>query len=202
MTKIKICGLSRSQDISFVNEALPDYVGFVFAPSRRRITPQQAKNLKKTLSGSITAVGVFKNSPVQDILNIVNSGIIDIVQLHGEEDFAFVKELKACGCTVIKAICMQQNGIEQKLAEWDNSEADFLLLDNGAGGTGKSFDYSLIGKRGKPFFLAGGLTPQNIVKAAKQVHPYAVDLSSGVETCGVKDRTKIINSVRSIRNYG
>ncbi|MCD8372466.1 MAG: phosphoribosylanthranilate isomerase [Clostridia bacterium] len=201
MTRIKICGLSRKRDIDYVNEALPDYVGFVFAPSRRRVSYEKAVGLKKMLDRYIKAVGVFADAPQDEILRLCDGGVIDIVQLHGTEMPEYACKLKSYGCTVIKAISMQGQNTERELKIWEQTDVDYLLLDNGRGGTGESFDYSLIGERTKPFFLAGGLTPENIQKAVNEVKPYAVDLSSGVETQGLKNRKKIIDAVRSVRNY-
>ncbi|MCD7728538.1 MAG: phosphoribosylanthranilate isomerase [Clostridia bacterium] len=201
MTKIKICGLSRKRDIDYVNEAYPDYIGFVFAPSRRRITYEKAIGLKMMLDRHIQAVGVFADAPREEVLKFVDGGVIDIVQLHGNESVEYAESLKNYGCKVIKAISMQDKYVERELKLWEQTDVDFLLLDNGKGGTGEQFDHSLIGKRSKPFFLAGGITPENIEHFVREVHPYAVDLSSGVETQGLKSRKKIISAVQRLRQY-
>ncbi len=187
------------RDIKYVNEAQPDYIGFVFAPSKRRISYEKASGLKKKLDIHIKAVGVFVNAPQEEVIKFVDGGVIDIVQLHGGETPEYAQQLKNYGYTVIKAISMQSSNVEKDLQLWEQTDVDYLLLDNGKGGTGEMFDHSLIGNRKKPFFLAGGITPQNLEQAVKSVNPYAVDLSSGVETQGVKNRKKINEAVRRLR---
>jgi phosphoribosylanthranilate isomerase len=198
LTKIKICGLSRLCDIEAVNAAKPDYAGFVFAESRRRVTPTQAADLRKTLSPDIMSVGVFVNEPIDNIMLLIRSNIIEIIQLHGNETEGYISKIKALTSKpVIKAISITKTGDVQR---WENTCADYLLLDNKAGGTGESFDWGLIGEIQKPFFLAGGLNIQNIKAAIRKTNPFAVDISSGVETNGSKDGDKIISIVRRIRN--
>ncbi len=300
--KIKICGLRRSQDIDFVNEARPDFIGFVFAKSRRQVTADEAKRLKTRLDDGILAVGVFVNAPPEEIADIVQRGIIDIVQLHGQEDNAYIARLRALlaeqaadeasdgifeggtpekmnegsGIPVGEDIpgkvfegeagiafsegapektaqgapgAAFENGASAKASDntagalnldtrtpiiqafrvestkdvlWaQKSDADFLLLDNGTGGTGQTFDWSMIRdavrvegdssenaaadavmfpEMCRPFFLAGGLGPNNIGEALRTVRPFAVDMSSGVETDGFKDREKILAAVRAVRH--
>jgi phosphoribosylanthranilate isomerase len=198
MAKIKICGLSRPCDIEAVNAAKPDYIGFVFAESRRRVSPSQAAELKKALSPNIASVGVFVDAPMDDIIALVRDGVIDVIQLHGNESEEYVSEIKSlCGKPVIKAVHMTTAGDAQK---WDDSCADFLLLDSKGGGTGKRFDWDLIGVLQKPFFLAGGLHIGNIEAAIAKANPFAVDVSSGVETDGLKDSAKIDALVRKVRS--
>ncbi|MCL2576859.1 MAG: phosphoribosylanthranilate isomerase [Defluviitaleaceae bacterium] len=184
-TKIKICGLSRLEDIEAVNVVKPDYIGFVFAESRRKVTPRQARELRGALHESITPVGVFVNETIENILELVRNNTIDMIQLHGAEDENFIEKLKSqTDAKIIKAVSIQNKGDAQK---WENSSADFLLLDQKGGGTGETFDWSLIGEVAKPFFLAGGLSAKNVADAIKKISPYAVDTSSGVEISpGVK----------------
>ena len=188
--KIKICGLFNSADIDYVNEALPDYIGFVFAESRRKITPETAREFKKRLDPRIKTVGVFVNADITDITRLYADGVIDIAQLHGSEGSEYIENLKkACGIKVIKAV-NAGNDYPQN--------ADFLLFDNGKGGTGEAFDWKLLPKTQKPFFLAGGINLNNIEQAVKQ-GAYCIDLSSGVETDGKKDREKILKIVKTVR---
>lgn len=198
MTKIKICGLFRPVDIDYVNEAMPDYIGFVFAKSKRQITEDQATMLQRKLNSGISTIGVFVNEPLENVVRLLRNGVIDVAQLHGGENESYIQQLKSqIDKPIIKVLRIQSR---KDIEDAENTSADFLLLDNGAGGTGMSFDWSFIGKIEIPFFLAGGLNIKNITQAINTVKPYAVDLSSGVETDGVKDKTKIIEIVRRIRN--
>lgn len=195
MAKIKICGLCRPEDVSYVNEAKPDYAGFVFAPSRRRVTPEQAALLSAGLSRSIVAVGVFVDARPDEIVRLYQLGIITVAQLHGSEDEAYIRRLKElCGIPVIKALRVKSR--EGILARRD-TQADYLLLDSGAG-TGMVFDWSLIPALEKPCFLAGGIREENLADALAR-SPYCVDVSSGAENDGVKDREKILRLVRAVR---
>jgi phosphoribosylanthranilate isomerase len=198
MTKIKICGLSKPCDIDFVNDAQPDYIGFVFAKSKRQVTPEQAKLLRKSLNKNITVVGVFVNEPLEHVASMLEEGIIDIPQLHGQEDEAYIKKLKAIvNAPVIKAVKVVDRG---DITWAEECSADYLLLDNGPGGTGQRFDWSLIEAVNKPFFLAGGINCDNVKEAIGRVNPFAVDTSSGVETEGKKDKSKIMEFVRRAKN--
>jgi phosphoribosylanthranilate isomerase len=198
VTKVKICGLSRAEDIIWVNAAQPDFIGFVFAESHRQVTVEQARKLRGLLSPAISAVGVFRNTDPDSILQVANQRIIDIIQLHGNEDENYLQYIrKKAGGPIIKAISV--TGPED-IELWQNSTADYLLLDHGAGGTGQTFDWRQIGKSVKPFFLAGGLHAGNIRQAIEQNQPFAVDISSGVETGGRKDPEKIHDIIRRIRN--
>jgi phosphoribosylanthranilate isomerase len=200
MVKIKICGLSCLRDIDAVNEERPNYVGFVFAPSRRNVTPQQAMTLRKRLHSDIVPVGVFVNETVETIASIVRDGMVDIVQLHGVETESFVSCLKTqIHKPVIKAIAVEYDGSVQK---WANTSADYLLLDHRGGGSGLCFDWSLIGKVEKPFFLAGGLHAGNVMEAIQKNRPFAVDVSGGVETNGSKNHAKIKEFIMRARNAG
>ena len=191
MAKIKICGLKRLEDVEIVNKYKPDFVGFVFADSKRKVTPNLARQMKQNLDDSIQSVGVFVDAAIDEILEIHEQGIIDMAQLHGSESEDYIDELKKksnCQLKIINAIEMDD---EKDLLEYDNSIADYLLLDSGKG-SGKTFDWRLIRKDlKKEFFLAGGLNSKNISKAIEEFNPYAVDLSSSVETDGYKDELKI-----------
>lgn len=197
MVKIKLCGLTRRCDIDWANELLPDYVGFVFAGSRRRVTDRQAAQLRKILREDIPAVGVFVDEPIDHVAALVRQGVIQMVQLHGAEDEGYIRELRrAVSAPVIQAFSVRSH---EDIQDAGKSSADFILLDHGAGGTGQAFDWSLAAALDRPYFLAGGLHPGNAAAAA-ELRPYAVDVSSGIETEGVKDRQKMIEFVRRIRH--
>lgn len=198
MTKIKICGLSRIEDIEAVNLARPDYIGFVFAKSKRQVDGETAKILKEALDPGIKAVGVFVNHPVTEIIALVEDGIIDVIQLHGDEDDETIRVLrKAVSAPIIKAMRIKdKNDIKETIA-------DHRLFDTydptQYGGSGVCFNWDLLTDIHEDFFLAGGLNIDNIAAAINQVNPYCVDISSGVETDGKKDRNKIIKIVEKIR---
>ena len=188
MVKVKFCGLKRPCDIAWANELHPDYVGFVFAGTKRRVSDDLAAALRNDLNPAIPAVGVFVDDEPRHIASLVRKGIIQLIQLHGKEDEALVQQLQeTVGVPVIKAFSIAGEGdVKRAIA----SRADYILLDQGSGGTGKAFDWSLLQGIDRPYFLAGGLTPQNAAQAAK-IQPYALDVSSGIETDGVKDRDKM-----------
>ena len=191
MAKIKICGLKRLDDIEIVNKYKPDYIGFVFADSKRKVTSDLACKMKKNLDSSIKSVGVFVDEDIDVIIKLYDEGIIDIAQLHGLENEEYIKKLKQKSNYQLEIINAIEMSGEKDLLEFDNSLADYLLLDSGKG-SGKTFDWRLIRKDlKKEFFLAGGLNSKNISKAIEEFNPYAVDLSSGVETDGYKDELKI-----------
>ncbi|MCL2018285.1 MAG: phosphoribosylanthranilate isomerase [Oscillospiraceae bacterium] len=197
--KIKICGLFRPADIDFVNEALPDFVGFVFAESRRQITPETAREFKKRLAPQIAAVGVFVNAETDEILRLFEEKIIDIAQLHGNEDAQYIKNLKKLSdLLIIKAVSVGCEKSDFPGFPGFPKNADYFLFDNGTGGTGQAFDWEKIPAVNKPYFLAGGIGLHNI-KDAVELRPYCIDLSGGAETGGVKDREKIIQLVRAVR---
>lgn len=201
MTKIKICGLFRPCDAEYVNEAMPDYAGFVFfEKSHRNVTMQQAAQLRKSIHPSIPVVGVFVNAPQEQIISLCREGVIQIIQLHGGESAEYIRRLKALipGVSVWQAFRVRT---PDDLAAAQQSTADLILLDNGYG-TGETFDWSLISGMTRPFLLAGGLTPQNIPQAIARFAPYAVDISSGVETEKQKDRDKILAAVAVVRGTG
>lgn len=190
MIKVKICGLRNARDVAAVNRAMPDYAGFVFAPrSRRCLDERTALAMREALDPRIRTVGVFVGQPPEYIARLCRE-IIDIVQLHGDEDEGCVRRIRElCGRPVIKALgvgCTLPRAVPG---------ADFLLFDAlspARGGTGRVFDWNLLaGYAGPPFFLAGGLSPDNVGQAILALSPFGVDVSSGVETDGAKDAEKI-----------
>lgn len=203
MTKIKICGIRRIQDVQAVNSLLPEYAGFVFAPSKRQVSLEEAEELSRRLHPSVCPVGVYVNAKETDIMEAVLSGVIRAVQLHGSESRSQVRELKRClpkGVLLIKAVPMEDGNA---LREWEESEADFLLLDAKNAGGGETFDHGLIAAAGgirKPWFLAGGMNADNAPAAICRFAPYGIDVSSGVETEGCKDIRKMETLIRRVRN--
>ncbi len=199
MVKIKICGLRRLEDIEIVNRYKPDYIGFVFADSKRKVSHELASKLKANLSPDIVSVGVFVDAGREEILSLYDDGVIEIAQLHGleSEDYInYLKENTNDGLKIIKAIEMSEN---EDLSGYDNSSADYLLLDSGKG-SGKTFDWSLIRRDlKKEFFLAGGINSDNVSEAIEKFDPYAIDLSSSLETDGYKDENKIKEIMEVIR---
>ncbi len=198
MTKIKLCGLSRPEDIAAANEQKPDYIGFVFAKaSKRYVSPIRAAELRSELSPEISVVGVFVNEPVGEVVRLLKSGVIDVAQLHGSESRDYVLELKRrADHPVIQAFRVAS---QEDILRAEASPADYVLLDNGAGGTGESFDWSLVASVKRPFFLAGGLSPENVSDAIQKCAPFAVDASSGLETGGLKDAAKMKAFVDAVR---
>ena len=191
MAKIKICGLKRLEDIEIVNKYEPDYIGFVFADSKRKVSHDLASKMKKNLDSSIKSVGVFVDAEIEEILKLYDEGIIDIVQLHGSESEEYIKILKQKSNYQLEIINAIEMSGEKNLLDYDDSLADYLLLDSGKG-SGKTFDWRLIRKDlKKEFFLAGGLNAENIAEAIAEFNPYAIDLSSSVEIDGYKDELKI-----------
>ncbi|MBD5460708.1 MAG: phosphoribosylanthranilate isomerase [Lachnospiraceae bacterium] len=197
--KIKICGLTRPEDITYANRLKPDYIGFVFALRRRLVTPDRAAELKKMLSPGIKAVGVFVDEEPDRIIALLRQGVIDIAQLHGNEEEETVRRIREeTGAPVWKAIQMRSR---ESIGPWADSQADMLVLDNGKG-TGSSFDWRFLSDIGRPFFLAGGICAENIRTAVRDVAPYGIDVSSGVETDGVKDYEKMRTVIRAVRESG
>lgn len=197
MTKIKCCGLSREEDIAAVNDLGVDYAGFVFVPeSKRYVTPQRARTLKEKLADHVVAVGVFVDEDAQRVAGLIDEGIIDMAQLHGHEDNAYIRKLRSLAdAPIIQAFVIASN---QDVARAQASDADYVLLDAGRG-HGQTFDWRLIEKIDRPYFLAGGLTPENVGKAVDTRNPFAVDVSSGIETEGLKDETKMAAFVAAVR---
>ncbi len=198
MVKIKICGIKRLEDIEIVNKYKPDYIGFVFADSKRKITHKLACQLKNKLDEGIISVGVFVDAAQDEILKLFNEGIIEIAQLHGSESEEYIVDLKKKSEYKLKIINAVEMSEDTNLLEYDNSEADYLLLDSGKG-SGKTFDWQLIrNDLKKEFFLAGGLNSLNVKEAISKFNPFAIDLSSALETDGVKDENKIMEIMEVI----
>ena len=197
MTRIKLCGLTRACDIEAANRLKPDYIGFVFAEkSRRFVSEEQAKELKSLLSPEIKAVGVFVNEDPETVAGLLNRGIIDLAQLHGNEDGAYLKCLR----TLTDRPLLQAFRIkgEEDLRRAEGSSADGILLDAGAG-DGTVFDWQLLRNWQRPCFLAGGLEPGNVREAIRMLRPFGVDVSSGIETDGRKDPEKMKAFVTAVR---
>ncbi len=197
MTRIKLCGLTREEDIDAANRLMPEYAGFVFAKkSRRYINENRAYELKKRLSGEIKAVGVFVDAPAAYPIELLRRGVIDLAQLHGNESEEEIRMIRQeTGRQVIRAF--RVTGPEDVLRAQE-SDADYLLFDAGAG-DGRVFDWALLEKCGRPYFLAGGLDADNVREAVGRLHPYAVDVSSGIETGGYKDPEKMAAFVDAVR---
>lgn len=196
MTLVKLCGLTREEDIITANELRPDYIGFVFfEKSKRNISKENAAALKNKLDKKIKAVGVFVDAQISFIVDLYDEGIIDYAQLHGHEDEAYIRELHDKGISVIKAFkVIDESGV----LEAENSKADMIMFDAGAG-CGETFDWELLQKVKRPYFLAGGLDTENVTEAVKKLKPYAVDVSSGIETDGKKDCDKMKLFVSKVR---
>jgi len=198
--KIKICGLSRIEDISVANITMPDYVGFVFAESKRRISREDAKEYKKLLLPRIKTVGVFVNEEAKKVIDICKDKSIEYIQLHGNESNQYISELRAkTGLPIIKAIRIKT---AENLKAAEETTADYILFDTMAedvyGGTGKSFSWEILKNYEKPYFLAGGITIENI-EEAKKTNAYCLDVSSGAEIDGKKNFMKIEELVRRVR---
>ncbi|GAY72533.1 phosphoribosylanthranilate isomerase [Lentilactobacillus kosonis] len=189
MTKIKICGLMSPSDIQAVNKAKPDYAGFVFAPGRHQITVQQAIKLRKILDPAIKSVGVFVNESSENIIKLFKTHAISIAQLHGYGDQLMISKLQTADLKVIRVFVNEP--IDQ------TTTADFAMVDAG-NGSGKLLDLTTITPN-QPIFLAGGLTPENVSSAINLTKPFAVDVSSGVETNGHKDPEKITNFIAQVK---
>ncbi len=208
MTKIKICGLSRREDIESVNMVSPDYIGFImgFPKSHRNITIERAKTLRAGLKEEIQVVGVFVDAEISMIVDACAQKVIDIIQLHGREDIRYIERLKAVLASVevqakiIKAIQVKS---KEDLTLIKEVPADMILLDAGMG-DGKLFSQEqmeLLKSVNRDYFLAGGLNPENVSELLESLHPFGVDVSSGVETEKKKDRKKIRRFVQNVRDY-
>ena len=204
VSKIKICGLKSIKDIEIVNKFIPDYIGFVFAPSKRQINLENAKQLKSLLNPSIKTVGVFVNEHIEKILQYEQQGIIDIVQLHGDEDLVYIKALKkASDLPIVKAFRLKDTeSLQRQHHLIENAELDGVLLDayysSSYGGSGKQFDWHILNQIQRQYFLAGGIGLDN-VKEALTYKPFAIDVSSKVETNGNKDEEKIRTLISIVR---
>lgn len=199
--QVKICGLRRAEDIACANELKPDFIGFVFAKSKRQVTPKQAAMLKAQLAPTIKAVGVFVNASIEDILQLAQAGTIDLIQLHGDEDAAYCAKLKQqTDLPLIKAVRVKDAGSLQGL---EKIPCDYLLFDTYTpgqyGGTGKRFDLRLVSNINKPYFIAGGLDAENVASVVNKSQAFAVDVSGGVETNGFKDKEKMRAFLAQVR---
>lgn len=196
--RIKICGLMRPQDIDMVNEVCPDIAGFILASGRRRtVTPEQMRELTGRLKPEIRSAAVFLDQDIRWIADLAAEGLMDIIQLHGHEGNEEIRYLRSrTDKTVIKAFRIDT---AEDIRRAEDSEADLVLLDHGAGGTGQAWDWSLLTGMKRPFILAGGLDSENVQEAVRKTEPFGVDVSSGVETGGCKDREKILRFVRTVR---
>ena len=201
--KIKMCGLRRPDDIIYANECLPDYIGFVFAESRRKVSGREAKKLGEQLDPSIKKVGVFVNEPLRSLISISEEAGLDIIQLHGDEGEEYIKEVKhETGKELWKAVRVR---MVKDIQEAQRLPADKLLLDSFSeesyGGTGKVMDFAVLDQADirKPYFIAGGLTVENLPEIVKKAEPYGIDISSGIETEGVKDREKMLKVIQCVR---
>ena len=208
MVKVKICGLKRVQDIEIVNNFLPDYIGFVFAPSKRQINLETAKHLKGLLNPTIKSVGVFVNEPLENIVRYEEEGVIDSIQLHGDEDIVYIKKLKKTSqLPVIKAFKLKDgNSLQESLlgsrALFESEIIDYILLDSYHplihGGSGKCFNWEVLKEVHRPYFLAGGIGIENVQEALKCT-PYAIDVSSKVEDGEGKDFYKIKELMEKVK---
>ncbi len=204
MVKVKICGIKTLQDVEFVNRQKPDFTGFVFySLSKRYVSLITARSLKAKLNKKIKSIGVFVNAPPEEIAAAAELGIINMVQLHGDETNAYIAELrKICTLPIIKAVRVREEADIKKAAFYN---CDYFLFDTYStasyGGTGRQFDTQLLKgvKINKPYFLAGGLNAGNVRSALKGLKPYAVDVSGGVETGGSKDEIKIKNFIKQVK---
>lgn len=196
--KIKLCGLTRPCDIEAVNELQPDYIGFVFAKkSRRYVSPEKAEKLKAMLAPGIQAVGVFVNEEPAQIVSLLEAGTIDVAQLHGQEGEREIRRLREL--TDHPLIQAFRIDTEQDVERANASTADYVLLDSGAGGTGTVFDWDLLQAIRRPYFLAGGLDTENLGTVKAKLNPYGIDVSSGIETDGYKDKEKMTAFVAAAR---
>lgn len=199
--KIKLCGMMEQKDIDAANALKPDFVGYIFAPGRQRtITPDLAHSFTARLNKDITPVGVFKNNDSNDIITLARAKTIALIQLHGGEDEDFILSIKeATQLPVIKAFGIAGAG---DIIRANKSPADMVLLDTPGGGTGLSFDHSLLSGMERDYFMAGGLTPDNVTSVLNNLKgrlPYALDVSSGIETDGRKDVNKMIAFVKAVK---
>lgn len=198
MTQVKICGMRRPKDIRHVNRLRPEMIGFVFwKPSKRYVSPDEAAKLRSILDDGITPVGVFVDEDPRVVADIATNGTIDMIQLHGSEDEEYIHGLrKLTDAPIIRTFCVKS---EEDLVKASGSSANMVLLDNGKG-TGQTFDWTLMRDLGRDFILSGGLSESNVGDAVRRFHPFAVDVSSAVETDGFKDRSKMEKFIDAVRS--
>lgn len=198
MTQVKICGMRRQEDIRHANRLRPEMIGFVFwKPSKRYVSPDEAAKLRSILDDGITPVGVFVDEDPKVVADIATNGTIDMIQLHGAEDEEYIHGLrKLTDAPIIRTFCVRS---EEDLVKASGSSADMVLLDNGKG-TGQTFDWTLMRDLGRDFILSGGLSESNVGDAVRRFHPFAVDVSSAVETDGFKDRSKMERFIDAVRS--
>lgn len=197
-TKIKLCGMFRPEDIVAVNEVRPDFCGFIvdFTRSKRNVSPERAAELASGLDAAIQAVGIFVDEPVETVVHLAKSSL-SVIQLHGHEDEEYIRELrKLVDIPIWQAFKVRS---AEDLSAARKSTADRVLLDSGAG-SGRTFDWALLSDVGRPYVLAGGLGPENVAGAVELLHPWAVDMSSGIESDGVKDPAKMRAAVAAVRS--
>lgn len=203
--RLKLCGIRRNEDVDFLNEFPPDYAGFIFAESPRKVTINRVRELSKRLLPQIIKVGVFVNLPIEEMSEF--SSEISVFQLHGDEDKDYIERLRKIipkDCEIWKAVRVKSS---EDILNAESLPVDKLLLDafskDGYGGTGKTANWDLIAetKISKPFFAAGGITLANLYEAAKRLNPFGIDISSGIETNGTKDREKIKEITQALRRF-
>ncbi len=219
MTKVKFCGLTRMEDIRIVNDLKPDYIGFVFFPkSRRNVDKEKAMELGQNLDPNIKAVGVFVDEEPEKIVELVKDNVIDIVQLHGSEDEEYIRKLRSLtDARIIKAFQIKNSfdsqskettqtdsdqipeEINRQISAINNSSADMVLIDSGQG-TGTAFNWQILKQITRPYFLAGGINLDNINEAVNDIKPYAVDVSSGIETDSIKDESKMRMIIGAVKD--
>lgn len=204
MSLIKFCGLSRQEDIEYANILKADYIGFVYAESKRKVTLEKSLFLKKLLDDKIKSVGVFLNNSIDEIINVCKSGAVDLVQVHGDDSEEFIKQVKSLsGLQVIKGCGVKSS---DDILKSQHSACDFILLDNSRAGSGVKFDYRFLLEAvdkgfNRPYFLAGGININNIDEALK-LNPYCIDISSGIESGGVKNFKLMEDIVKRVRGEG
>lgn len=201
MVKVKICGIKDERLAPFINKLHPDYVGFILSKGfKRSVTAEVAAKIRRAVDKNVFTVGVFVNEPAVRVAEIVEAGIADLVQLHGDEDEGYIEELKGlCNATVIKSAAVRRG----EVAPYPEN-CDYLLLDayspEARGGTGVKVEWRRYYEIKKPFFLAGGITADNVREAVRAVNPFGVDSSGGLETDGIKDAEKIKKYIENARS--
>lgn len=200
MIKLKICGIKTMEEVEIVNRQQPDYVGFVFAEGKRKVSDELAWEMRKHLNSSIQAVGVFVREPVEHVIGLVNKRGIDVIQLHGEESDDYVKRIRErVTCPIIRATRIRS--IQQQ--DISTSYCDYVLYDSYVagtyGGSGVSIPLSYIPMTTMPVFMAGGIHEENMAEIITRIHPYGIDISSGVESNGRKDEEKIRRIIEKLQ---